>query len=115
MLAGSLDAQTTNYYNISCLINDGYLDSVGEYIELYVLNVNEPPQFNEQFYSCTMYESKVTLHDNIAFELALRPPWNKSSLPWAYPIVIKFYNIISTNTAFRVSLFLAVSLSLLSL
>ncbi|XP_041362000.1 cadherin-23-like [Gigantopelta aegis] len=57
-LAGTLDAETTNYYNISCVVNDGYLDSVGEYIELHVLNVNEPPQFNEPVYSCSMYESK---------------------------------------------------------
>ena len=64
VLAEPLDAEATNYYNISCVVNDGYLDSVGEYIELRVLNVNEPPQFNERTYYCSLYESKVTVIKN---------------------------------------------------
>ncbi|XP_046363008.2 protocadherin-9-like [Haliotis rufescens] len=54
-----LDAETTSYYNISFLVNDGYLDSVGQYINLFVLNVNEPPQFNEAIFYCNIYESQV--------------------------------------------------------
>ncbi|XP_046363084.2 cadherin EGF LAG seven-pass G-type receptor fmi-1-like [Haliotis rufescens] len=52
-----LDFETTTYYNISCLINDGYLDSVGGYINLFVLNVNEPPEFNDRVYYCIMNEN----------------------------------------------------------
>lgn len=56
-----LDFETTTYYNISCLINDGYLDSVGGYINLFVLNVNEPPEFNDRVYYCIMNENYVRI------------------------------------------------------
>ncbi|XP_041362004.1 uncharacterized protein LOC121377974 [Gigantopelta aegis] len=55
-----LDAENTQVYNISGLLNDGFLDSVGEYILLTVLNVNEPPVFNEELYYCSLVEPTVS-------------------------------------------------------
>ncbi|ESO92958.1 hypothetical protein LOTGIDRAFT_175623 [Lottia gigantea] len=54
-----LDFETTKFYNITCKINDGYLDNQGDYINLYVENVNEEPIFNQELYTCNLYESKA--------------------------------------------------------
>ncbi|KAK6167550.1 hypothetical protein SNE40_021549 [Patella caerulea] len=54
-----LDYESTNFYNISCVVNDGYLDSEGAYINLFVENINEAPTFNKDLYTCNLYESEA--------------------------------------------------------
>ncbi|KAK6167551.1 hypothetical protein SNE40_021550 [Patella caerulea] len=54
-----LDYESTNFYNITCYISDGYLYNEGDYINLSVLDVNEEPVFKETSYSCILYESEI--------------------------------------------------------
>ncbi|KAK6167560.1 hypothetical protein SNE40_021557 [Patella caerulea] len=52
-----LDFESNNFYNISCVISDGFLDSVGETIGIYVENVNEAPVFAKSQHTCVLFES----------------------------------------------------------
>ncbi|XP_076456442.1 cadherin-99C-like isoform X2 [Babylonia areolata] len=52
-----LDFETTEKYLITCVVNDGFLQSQGDVLTMHVNNVNEPPVFSQSLYYCTMPES----------------------------------------------------------
>ncbi|ESP03385.1 hypothetical protein LOTGIDRAFT_171473 [Lottia gigantea] len=54
-----LDFETNNFYNITCVISDGFLDSAGEHLLIFVQNVNEPPVFQKTAQSCQLSESQA--------------------------------------------------------
>ncbi|XP_059159706.1 protocadherin Fat 4-like [Physella acuta] len=54
-----LDYETINQYKITCVLNDGFLDSQGDVLTLNVQNVNEPPTFDEIAYYCDLDESNT--------------------------------------------------------
>ncbi|KAK0066182.1 protocadherin Fat 3 [Biomphalaria pfeifferi] len=56
---GPLDYETTTQYEITCVVNDGFLESQNEVLTLKISNVNEPPVFDEIAYYCDLDESSA--------------------------------------------------------
>ncbi|XP_012943267.1 cadherin-related family member 1 [Aplysia californica] len=54
-----VDYERINLYLITCVVSDGYLDSVDDVLTLNIENINEPPEFDEIAYYCDMDESDI--------------------------------------------------------
>ncbi|RUS76155.1 hypothetical protein EGW08_016067, partial [Elysia chlorotica] len=53
------DFETTSEYEITCVLNDGFQNSVGDVLTVNIENVNEAPQFDEVAYWCILTESSA--------------------------------------------------------